>query len=225
MKVALAIQVFRSSGEKIYQDFLPCCLILAFPYLVLLVGLSIMQSALELAYIEPILRCTVLSVVGVATMRLSVSDRQPLMTLIFSGVGVRGLRFFIFVVVVCLVVLIFKGLIDLSTELLVFFRGSELLLTLLFSIFVVSRFLLIFPAVALDRELTLMRSFRITRPHYLSIFVVGMALGLICLIPIGLYHAFPSLVASVVTEAIGLICFSYGCIAVSYLYLAISSKF
>ena len=98
-------------------------------------------------------------------------------------------------------------------------------MTLLFSIFVVSRFLLIFPAVALDRELTLIRSFRITRPHYLSIFVVGMTVGLICFIPIGLSHAFPSLVASVVTEAIGLICFSFGCIAVSYLYLAISRKF
>ena len=225
MKVALVIQIFRSAGEKLFEDFLPVCLILAFPYLVLVVGLYVTQSAAESAYVNMMLRCIVLTVTGVATMRLSVLDRKPLLTIVFSGVGVRGLRFFIFIAVVCLVVLIFKGLVDLSTELLAFFQGWELLLTLLFSIFVLSRFLLIFPAVALDRELTLIRSFRITRPHYLSVFLSGISVGLVCLLPIGLDHAFPSLVASVVTEAIGLLCFSFVCIAVSYLYLAISSRY
>ena len=225
MKVSLAIQIFKSSGSKFIQDFRTISFILFFPSLILITTGYLTTPLTQSIYVAVILRAIALTFVGVATIRLAVIGREPLLKLAVLILGVRGLRFLIFVVVLFLVFLVFKGLIDLSTELLVIFQGWESALTLLFSIFVLSRFLLVFPAAVLDKEITLWRSFRMTRAHYLSVFLIGISIVFACLLPIVIELSFPSVRVGIISEALGLYSFSYACINVSYLYMAITSKY
>ena len=225
MKASLAIQIFKSSGSKLIQDFVPISLILLFPYLILVTASYATNPVTQSVYGTVILRGMAFTFVGVAIMRIAVLGREPLSKLAVSMIGVRGLRFFIFLMVMFLIFLVFKGLIDLSTELMIIFKGWETVLALLFTTFVLSRFLLVFPAAAVDKELTLWRSFRITRAHYLSVFLVGSSVVLACLFPMVVELALLTAHVGIVSEALGFYGFSYACINVSYLYLAITSKY
>ena len=225
LKPVLAKEIYAAAFTKLVKDFGTLMKMVAIPYAAVVALWFVPKPEPIYEYGAMLLEWVAYTYVAVSVIRYAILGPESVTPLGVGQLGLRELRFFIFFAVIFLCAQILLGLTTLSLTLFPGLAGWELALAIPIGIAVLSRFLLVFAAVALDRDLSLLQSFKITRFHWLSVVLVGALIAASMLIPSYLLFLVPEYYTLPLYMAISVIGFVYGSIGVAYLNEALTRRY
>ena len=225
MKVALAIEILKASFTKLVNDFGNLMTMVAIPYAVIVVLWFVPKPQPIYGYGSQLIEWIAYTYVAVSVIRFAALGPGSVSSIGVGQLALRELRFFIFLVVVFLCAQILLGLVALSLQMLPSLAGWERAIAIPICFIVLSRFCLVFPAVATDRDLSLLQSFKITRLHWLSVLIVSGVVGVSMILPSYLLAWMPRIYVLPLYMAVSVLGFVYGAIGVAYLHEALIRRY